>query len=258
MIKGLEKIDKIAFDPIKHAYTNKLTGRPYLSVSRFIDLFAEKFDKENISKAVAKKRGVSQATILAEWDKTRDDAIDHGNRLHDALELYDKTTHIDPSNYDIKDIIISIASMYKDYYRKSLEQRLCSDKYEICGTTDKLLKLTSHPRSLVDIDDYKTNLSKGIQYHSKYNKYLLGPLSHLQDCNYNRYSIQLSMYAYMYEEMTGLRVRKLSILFIPGQDLLAYRRIPVPYMKKEVEAMLSWYEQNVMKRKEASGFNLTA
>lgn len=241
MIKGLN--DFVQLEPVSHRYYDK-EGREYLSVSKLRERFKNKFDRETISRASAKKSGVSQAEILAKWDKKRDDSIDHGNRIHNALELFYKTTAILTENEDLRPMILAMASEYSHYYRVYPEQVLYSTEYMVAGTTDKLLQLTSHPKSIWDIDDYKTNLSKGIQFRNDYNKYMTGPLSHLMDCNYNDYAIQLSTYRYMFEQMTGSKTGSSSIIFVPAYNPLAFYKIPVPYMKLEVIAMLEWHQAN--------------
>ena len=51
-----------------HQYINIETNEEYCSVSKLLGRYKEKFDAENISKWVAKKRGVSQEEILKEWE----------------------------------------------------------------------------------------------------------------------------------------------------------------------------------------------
>lgn len=226
----------VALEPISHKYYDK-DGNEYLSVSKFISQFTPQFDKERISASYAAKNNLSQKEVLDLWDAKAKAAIDHGNQIHNALERYEKTTVILPEDLHLKPMILSVASEYSHYHRIYQEQCIFDKDHLIAGTSDKILQVTSSNKSVFDIDDYKTNLSKGIQFYSEYNKYLLGPLSHLQDCNYNKYSIQLSIYAYMLEKTYGVRIRSLGIRFIPPHNILAHHRIPVPYMKAEVEAM---------------------
>lgn len=228
-----------------HTYTD-IKGNEYLSVSKFISLFQKKFDRENISKAYAAKNGISQNSVLADWDKKRDDAIDHGNRIHNAIEQYFKTTTINPENEDLKPTILSIAKDYSKYYRIFPEEIISNSDFFIAGKTDNRFQLTSSPKSIISFSDFKTNLRNGIQTENKYNQYLLGPLSHLQDCNFNKYAIQLSLYAYLYQLKTNCRIGDLHILYIPPSNFLQYSKIYIPYLKLECIAMIEWYKQNVL------------
>lgn len=241
MIKGLD--DFVELEPISHKYHDK-KGREYLSVSKFLTLFKPVFDRENISRAVARKRGVSQEVILAEWDETKDDSINHGNQIHNALERYEKSTIILPGDEHLRPMILSVAKEYSHYHKNHLEQVLYNETFGLAGTTDRLSETTSHKTSIVDFSDYKTNKSKGIQFKNDYGKYMLGPLSHLQDCNYNHYVLQLSIYAWMFQQLTGRNIGSLHLRFFPPHNLLAHYPIPVPYMKYEVEAMLDYKMKN--------------
>jgi len=164
-----------------HTYTNQY-GQEYLSVSKFLGLFSKKFDRENISKAYANKNGISQELVLADWDKKRDDSIDHGNRIHNALEKYIRSTVIDPENEDLRPMILSIANEYSSYYRIFPEEIISNDDFLLAGKTDNRFQLTSSSKSVISFGDYKTNQRNGILYENKYGQYMLGPISHLQVC----------------------------------------------------------------------------
>jgi hypothetical protein len=64
-----------------------------------------------------------------------------------------------------------------------------------------------------------------------------GCLSHLSDCSYNAYAIQLSFYAYMYQLRTGKKLRELKILWW-NRETMDFDRVPLPYMKYEVLEIL--------------------
>ncbi len=228
-----------------HTYTDNY-GRYYESVSSFLSSFSKKFDREGISKFSAIKAGVSQEEILSQWDKKRDDSIDHGNRIHDNLESYMKTTQVKEGCEDLIPLCKSIASNYSKYYRTFQEEIIFSEEHLLAGKTDNRFQNTSSKNSIICFEDYKTNLSKGIEFENKYGQYMLGPLSHLQDCNYVKYSLQLSTYSYLYQLKHGSKIGPLNIVFIPPENHLMWRKIPVIYMKNEVEAMLEWRKHNAV------------
>ncbi len=236
----------VSMDEATHTYSDP-EGNIYQSMSKFLEMFSKKFDREGISKASAKKAGVSQEEILAQWDKKRDDSIDHGNRFHHALERFSETTEILPTDEDIQPAIVSINKEYCHYYRVFNEHRVWNKENKIAGTSDKKCQITSHKASIIDFGDFKTNLSKGIQFSNPYNQYMLGPLSHLQDCNFVKYNLQLTGYAWMEQQLTGCKIGKLFIHFIPPHNPMAHYKLFVPYMKREFESMLE-YKQQVSKK----------
>lgn len=235
----------VTLDEATHQYTDNY-GKSYMSVSAFLSLFSKKFDREGISRLSAAKKGISQEEILAEWDKKRDDAIDHGNIIHNALEGYMKTTTLRDEESHLMPLVKSISKEYSEYYRIFPEEIIFCEEELLAGKTDNRFQCTSHKSSIIDFGDFKTNLSNGIQFKNKYNQYMLGPLSHLQDCNYNKYALQLSTYAYLHQKKTNCKIGSLHILFIPPDNHLNWRKIYVPYMKSEVEAMLEWRRKSAI------------
>lgn len=235
---------KVKLEPISHKYYDT-EGREYLSVSKVLSLLSEPFDR-GIAKFSAKKLGITEEEVLASWDKKRDDAAAHGTRMHDALELYSKTGQILVENAEMEAAIKSVLAEYSEYNRCHEEVALYSEKYRVAGTTDKICVLSNRKDSMVDIADYKTNVEKGIEFVSKYNKWFYEPFSHLQDCNYIKYSFQLSIYAWMFENLTGRKVRRMFLHFIPKDNPLQHQIIPVMYMKNDVELLFKTYEPQIM------------
>lgn len=219
-----------------HRYFHR-DGREFQSLSRVRSCIKPHFESDLLSKGVAKREGKTQQQVLDEWSAKGKVATDHGTRVHEALERYEKTAIILPEDEGLRSMIIALTSEYKDMYQVHQEVTLYDEEYGIAGTADHIIETTSHKKSILNIDDYKTNISKGIYFENKYKKYLLGPFSHIQDTNYFDYSLQLSCYAYMAENLTGRKIGTLSIVFIPPHNPLAYRRIPVNYMRMEVQAL---------------------
>lgn len=225
--------NKVKLEPVQHKYFDA-DGNEYMSVTTLLKNISEKFED-----TIAYKRA-SDAT-RAEWKEKGRVASDHGTRIHNALELYSQTGQILEENSDLEAAIKSISAEYGGYNKSYDELCLYSEKYMVAGTTDKLCTISNRRDCDVDIADFKTNISKGIQFYSDYNKRLFPPFDHLHDCNYVKYSFQLSIYAYFFEQLTGRRVRQLYIHFIPPDDMLKHRKIPVLYMKNDVKLLLDTY-----------------
>ena len=237
-------------------------GNEYVPVSRILDSLEEKFDAQMISASCAGKgqyAGMSQQQVLKAWDDNRIKASDHGTRIHDALERFTQHFQIQESDNDLEPMLKSIANEYIGYHRAHSEIVLYSPMFanmglRVAGTADRVL-VTSPKGGYVDLEDYKTNLSKGIQFYSQdkkgkgTNKYYSDPLGHLQDCNYNRYCLQLAIYGLMYEELTGAKIRSMWIRFIPADDPLNHRRIPVPNMRFEALELLQYHANQAQENK---------
>ena len=122
------------------------------------------------------------------------------------------------------------------------------DEYLICGKSDKVIISTDEKNlnPYISIKDYKTNKELKINYNfinkntgePVVNKYMLEPISHLVDCNYIHYTLQLSLYAYMLERK-GFKVKDLELLHTPNYDKNNMKSYQLPYMREEIIAMLN-------------------
>lgn len=71
------------------------------------------------------------------------------------------------------------------------------------------------------------------------------PLDHLQDCHYSTYSVQLSVYAYMYELETGKKCRQIWIGYWDRQTQTIIK-IPILYLKSEAKKVLDLHKYNTL------------
>src|SRR3990167_5454696 len=179
---------------------------------------------------------------LTEWKAKGDVARSHGTDVHKAIETYAQFKTCEKPEWEQG--VKSILEVYKGW-RSYDEVCLYNEEYRIAGTADKISAVGTGKNVSVIISDFKTNVSKGIYYHSDYSKHLYAPLEHLQDCNYVKYSLQLSFYAYMWENLTGRKIKRMFIHFIPPDDFTKHQIIPVNYMKNDVKLLLDTYKPQI-------------
>lgn len=230
-----------------HQYFDQ-NGLEYMSVSRFLDFITPFFDRQLMLSLSAKKQGKTIEELDLEWKASAYKAQQHGTRIHNAIERYLLTAKIDAGNEDLEFLIKTICSSYNEYYRVMPEEIIYSPEFRIAGASDLVLRCKSSANGYFDIEDFKTNVSKGIEFYSKYGKRMLHPIEHLEDCNFVKYSFQLSLYAYMVEKITGWKLRRMNIVFIPPENILAWKRIPVMYMKTDVENCLNFYKGAILEK----------
>lgn len=241
----------ISFKEDTHQYFDP-DGSEYKSFSRLIKSYIEPFNADKISSIMADGDLKKKQKLLDSWDNKRDTAIDHGNEIHNGMENFalGKVSLIE--NPNLVDLGKRLFSNFIDYHRIWPEVTLHSKAHKIAGQTDLTAKRQSYrgKTHVIDFYDYKTNLSQGIRYDSigwnknpirHYNRFMYPPIDHLEDCNYNKYSLQLSSYAYMAEITYGITVGKLMIIFIwKNRDgTFDFKFLPVPYMKLEVMALFN-------------------
>lgn len=233
MPRGLFE-EKVALEPIKHVYTDKV-GNEYISVSKLLNMLSESFENTYAYKTATPEK-------LAEWKEKGDVARNHGTDVHKAIETYAQFKTCEKPEWE--EGIKSILEAYKGW-RSYDEVCLYDEQYRIAGTADKISAVGTGKNVSVVISDFKTNMSKGIQFNSDYSKHLYAPLEHLQDCNYVKYSLQLSFYAYMWENLTGRKIKRMFIHFIPPDDFTKHQIIPVNYMKNDIKLLLDTYKPQI-------------
>ena len=244
----------------------------WLSATKLVGHFKSKFDKEGQAKKSSKNKkskwyGMSEKEIIDAWDGENKRAITLGNWYHDAREtelvMYDTIKRLGIE-------LPIIRPIEQDGVKLAPSQNLIPGIYPehmvylksagICGQADRVEAING----VVDIYDYKTN--KAIKTRSYKNwegisEKMHTPLQHLDNCNFNQYALQLSIYMYMIlkhnhnlkpgkmelhhvefeiqgEDKNGYPIVKTS----PEGDPIVKAIVPytVPYLKKEVNNMIKY------------------
>jgi len=222
----------IKFNEKYHSYTNIFTGQRYVSATTLIHKFTKPFDTEKHAKRVAEREGTTPEEIKELWKEENKKACDYGNHVHQVMEDW-----LNGNDVDIKDMVSYVEPFEKlvDDFDKSLitpEKRLWNHEHKVAGTTDVY---QDHKR-FFNLYDFKTN--KRFNFNNAFGEYMLGDFSHLSNCQYNTYSLQLSMYAYMEQCLTGKHVGELGLYYYDRNES-TWEYFPVSYMKKEIELMFS-------------------
>lgn len=211
-----------------------------MSGTRFLHLFENPFDEDKFSKLVAKKKGITQEEVLAMWAAERDRACTYGTSIHNMMEEYIKTNTIKPG---YESYFKSFDAITKDDFKNAnqvfSELMLFNDEYEIAGTADLII---DHNDKEFSVGDFKTN--KAIKFCNEYGERMKAPISHLSACNYNIYSLQLSLYAYFYSLKTGKQCRRVFLMYEKNKE---WTYISANNMQFEVEMMLKYYKKVIKK-----------
>lgn len=187
--------------------------------------------------------------ILQSWHSNRDEACQHGSYVHNLLEtsFYGKT-EFDLSQYGLPQVCGNYTCDKGNYkldldngiYPEFLMSWISPEGVRLAGQADLICKSGND----IDILDWKTN--KEIKRRSFYNSSkksnvkLKYPLNNLEDCNYNLYMLQLSMYAYMLQQLNpDFNIRSLTIVHIQRDGSI--KEYPVEYKKDEVERVIKHY-----------------
>lgn len=251
MSKFFLQDDSILYKDDTHQYFHKDDGNEYTSVTRLCASVKVPFEKQKISSIMAIKLsgelGISHAEaqkqILDSWDKKRDDSCDWGTMIHNSIEGYFRDGKYDPS---MKKVIDQVSGLLNIYYRFYPEVLLHSYNHKVAGKADIVVQRQKSSGSLYDFYDTKTFLHRGVEFDSiaikngdvkHYNRFLLHPFEHLEQCNYIMTCLQLSTYALMGELQYGIKVGKLGMLFFDND--LNMTMYPIPYMRTDAMILLN-------------------
>ena len=220
--KALEFMMGGAFESIK-ASLNKTKMLTDSFVEKFVDLDEFKQERER---------------ILKEWAEVTAEACNKGNIYHQSK--------VGDSEYVVSEVVCDtcqLPTQGKFLYRE-MPLNLKVDSLTITGIADAVLTDDTD----LYVYDYKT--SKKINKRSYFNKVLKKntmmkyPLGHLEDCNYNHYALQISLYAYMLENRNPeMNVQDLYIIHCTDSG---ENKIKVPYLRKEVESMIREYKKTLL------------
>lgn len=277
------KINKnIAFTEKDHKYFDIESGEQYTSVTQFIHKFIPEFDEEYWSKYKAAERLLSpkkfkevkklypereeklnallallspesvkaeQEVILKEWEENNKKATDKGTLYHNDRE---KEINKEGIKSEWGEVINTLPSMelVLDFDSDGVfaEYLIFDEELKIAGQIDRINK----KGRTIDILDYKTN--KELKFESffdlKTKRYdsLKPPLSHLMNCNWVHYCLQLSMYAYLFERK-GFKIGKVEVEHVDlsmnednTYEVKSKRLLEVPYQqyKDEIKKILKY------------------
>lgn len=200
----------VTFKPENHKYESVDPNEKieWLSVTSFVGKFKEKFDPVATSIKCSKNKrskwyGIPPEEIQKIWAGKTHKAITTGSWYHEQRES--DILGLDTIERSGRTLPV-IKPIYEKGTKIAPEQRLVEGVYPehfvylrsvgICGQSDRVEVI----KDRVDIIDYKTNEEIKLQGFVNWegiSKKMLEPLTHLDDCNFNHYALQLSVYMYI-------------------------------------------------------------
>lgn len=212
-----------------------------MSFSKLSNFIIPAFDADNIARFVAKAKGISQEEVKQEWNSR----TDNGSRIDKALERYAKDGVILGEDADILELIRSVNEEYKDYHKSYEQLVLYSEQYRVAGSTDKLFVFSNRKDSAFGISDFKAYEKP--QDLTKHRGWCKEPFNHLPNSKFTKISFQLSVYAFMFEQLTGRRCKELFIHVIDSVNK-THKKVHVPYLKNDVLILLETYKEDILKQ----------
>lgn len=264
----------VKFYPHNHTYesVDLFEKINWISVTTLIGKFKEPFDAEQKARNASLNKkskwyGIHPTEIKEYWRNENKRSVELGVWYHDQKE---KELLSSSSAQRFGNFLPVIKPLFENGIKIAPDQRLIEGIYPehfvylksqgVCGQSDEVIVHDSY----IHIEDHKSNKDlKKPAYVSwdKTVKTLLPPLNHVDDCKLSEYAIQLSTYMYIIlKHNPQLKVGTLALNHVVFEEedrdrfdypIIKYdqesnpivksvERIPVPYLKNEVELMLKY------------------
>ena len=215
----------IMFEESSHSYTDSEFTK-YTSATTWVQNFVPQVDWDLMAERVARKQGKTKQEIIDLWDYKKNYACDLGTEIHSVMEnlwqkknytlnnkLVEKYPEIEEDFRNRRILSIDLYGKLKNAYAPVATELIVYDKeLKLCGTLDFLgLRLKDNTYTIMD---WKT--SKKIEKENKFGKIMKQPFADYDNCNFVEYSLQLSLYKYILEKNTSIKINELLVFQIPA------------------------------------------
>jgi len=181
---------------------------------------------------------VSSLGIKITINKYKRNCIKPHNKIIDVFEISFNTNNLNP---------FLCKNQYDIIYGKSINLNFKNilSVEEVDFTLTRCIEVDSKTSTFLYGHTFSVthNTNKKFNFFSPYGNTLLKPFEHLQECQYSVYSLQLSVYALMYEMETGKKCRQIWIGYW-DRETLSFSKIPVMYMKNDAKKLLEFHKYN--------------
>lgn len=197
---------------------------------------------------------LKQQEIKDEYARASAEGCEKGTKKHldKELSFYNRTEY-DFSKYGISDLKGSF-SCKEDYFELDSPRGIYPEYLISVESPDGVLRVAGQIDCLVIdnndvyIIDWKTNkeIKKRSYFDKKRKKNVMmkAPLNNLEDSTWNHYQLQLSLYAYLMEQVKpGCNIKKLQLVHL--RDDGSEEIMECKYLKDDVERMLKHYKRSI-------------
>lgn len=232
--------------------------RQFTSVTALLHLFEPVKNWKAIAKRYATKVGKSVAEVETEWKQEKDSSVIRGKDYHSLRQSSLNRVGVVQRKGVICDVKFFKSSLHEtqgsmivqpDFRLQNntlyTEFMIWDDDSGICGMADEVEVVNQ----TINVNDHKTSKEvkkEGFYVRNVGRQKLVGPVSHLDDCNWSIYCLQLSVYMYMlWRRNKHLKVGKLTLNHVQfDRDGKVTEVVPhdVPYLRTEVKAILDWWK----------------
>lgn len=243
-----ERDEYLYFDEKKHEYTfydtrsQPIIMYPAISSTTLIHSLFPKFDSDriidNMMASASWERNkyypMTKQEIKDKWSENSREAMIKGTKLHEDIESYLNFECISNESIEFQYFLNFIRDNRINVYRT--EWKIFDEESGVAGTIDCAC-IDQYGK--ITLYDWKR--AKEIKRTNDFKKqYSLKPyLKHLEDVNFNQYSLQLNLYKYILEKNYKCVVKDMYlVVFHPENSNNNYKTVCVPDMSKEIKDII--------------------
>lgn len=239
-----ERDDSIVFDEEPHIYYVE-DNAVSTSVTTLVHHYFGKFNADLIISRMmrgknwmsSKYYGMTADEIKKQWSDAGNEATHHGTIMHKAIECFYNDESAEAPEHTETIEYKQFEDFHKDHQDSLKAYRtewVVYDKdVDLAGSIDMIFENTED--GTLSIYDWKR--SKEIKTTNSYSKGI-GVMSHLPDCNYVHYSLQLNIYKYMLETKYNKTIRDM-FLVVMHPTYKSYMKFEVMDLQKEVHTIMN-------------------
>lgn len=219
------------FDELSHTY--RLDGRDLRSVSSIVASQFRRFNAYVVSAGIVRNKSkdpespyfaMTQQDIIQTWSESGKVAREQGTRLHRDIECFFLHKTLPREVTREWEMFLDFIADHPDWVPMGTEVRVHNDK--VAGTIDAVF---GTPDGIVLVD-WKRCKSLDFSGHGQG----LGYMKHAEDCNYNKYSLQLSLYRQLIKEDVVA-----CYIIVMHPNLEKYRKVQAQDFYIEAKALLA-------------------
>ena len=216
--------ERIRFVEDSHTYYIDGSCKGYISSTTLVHTLFDKFDADKIITKMRNSRNwvrspykhMTDEQIKKKWKDSGDFAAKAGTKMHLQIENYYNDVDHDKDSPEFR----MFEEFVKDHpeleaYRP--EWVVFDEESKVSGSIDMVYsRKNSKGEVEYVIADWKR--SKEIKMGNRYQSGIDEFTHQLEDCNYNHYSLQLSLYKYILEKNYGIKIAESFIVVLhPNQ-----------------------------------------
>lgn len=212
------------------------------SVTKFISQFFPKFDAYEKAKREVERGERSKyypmtfGQIMDLWDENGKQAIEEGKQLHSMIERHTKKT-LRADEYSIAFAHYLNWLTTNNYNPIESEYVIYDSEFDIAGGVDGIYER----EGLLYLIDFKR--IENIDTIDKYeHRTAFAPIEELQNCNGEKYFLQLNLYKYILEKYYGVSISGMQLLCLHPNNT-SFVQVVVPDRLPQLKKMLGTLQE---------------